>query len=371
MTTTGAGKDDVEGLKQAMAAGAGIADLIPSLPLETRCQPFLLRQLGGFWLPEMFLPGVAAAHARFKPRPDDVFLASFPKSGTTWLKALTFATLNRAHHPPSDPDHPLRLQSPHDCVSFFELPLALAAASSNGGGGGDREEEEEAFAALPSPRVLATHLPYHLLPERITAESSGCRVVYVCRDSKDAFVSAWVFTKKTAAAKAAAGEAPPPPPYPLESAFELFCDGRSVGGPQWLHVLGYWEASLRRPDRVLFLQYEDMLRDPASSVRKLAEFLRCPFSGEEEAAGAVGAVVELCSLGSLQGSKGNRSGKTKDMSIDNGLFFRKGEAGDWRNHLSPEMAARLDQIVGEALQGSGLTLGGVAGAARDDDDDSA
>jgi hypothetical protein len=362
--TTGAGRnDDVEAfLKQAMAAGgAGIADLIPSLPLETRCLPFHLRQLGGFWLPEMTLPGVAAAHARFKPRPDDVFLASFPKSGTTWLKALAFATLNRAHHPPSDPDHPLRLKGTHDCVSFFEIPFAF----SNGGGGG---EEEEAFAALPSPRVLATHLPYNLLPEGITAESSGCRVVYVCRDSKDAFVSGWVFTKKTTAAKAAAaGDAPPP--YPLESAFELFCDGCCVGGPQWLHVLGYWEASQRRPDRVLFLQYEDMLRDPASSVRRLAEFLSCPFTGEEEAAGAVDAVVELCSLDSLKGSKGNLSGKTKDMNVDNGLFFRKGEAGDWRNHLSPEMAARLDQIVGEALRGSGLTLGGVA--ARDDDDDSA
>jgi hypothetical protein len=356
--TNGSGKDDdVEAcLKQAMATGANIAELIPLLPLETRCTPFPLRQLGGFWLPEMVLPGVAAAHARLKPRPDDVVLASFPKSGTTWLKALAFATLNRAHHPPADPGHPLRLQNPHDIISFLELPSALA----EGDGGG---REEELFAALPSPRLLSTHLPYHLLPERVTTESSGCRVVYVCRDSKDAFVSGWMFYKKIAAAKAAGGDTPPPPTYPLEAAFELFCDGRFVGGPQWLHVLGYWEESRRRPDKVLFLRYEVMLRDPARSVRKLAEFMSCPFSGEEEAAGAVGAVVELCSLGSLKGSKGNQSGTSTALGIDKGLYFRKGEAGDWRNHLSPEMAVRLDEIVGSALQGSGLTLGGVA--ARD------
>ncbi|CAL4981190.1 unnamed protein product [Urochloa decumbens] len=353
--TTNTGNGDVEALlKAATAAGGatGTAELIPSLPLETRCPPFPLRQLGGFWLPEMILPGVAAAHSRFVPRPDDVFLASFPKSGTTWLKALAFATLNRAHHPPpSDPGHPLRLRSPHDCVSFIELNLALAAG-------------EDVFAALPSPRVLATHLPYHLLPERVTAEGSGCRVIYVCRDPKDALVSGWFFTKKTTA-KTAGGDVTPPPAYTLEEAFELFCEGRCVGGPQWLHALGYWEESRRRPEKVLFFRYEEMLSDPASAVRKLAEFMACPFSGEEEAAGAVDGVVELCSLESMKGAKGNRSGATAALGIENGAFFRKGAAGDWRNHLTPEMAARLDGVVAAALQGSGLAFGSGGGAADD------
>jgi hypothetical protein len=185
--------------------------LIPStLPLETRCQPFPLRRLGGFWLPEFIVPGVAAVHARFGPRPDDVFLASFPKLGTTWLKALAFAVLTRDRHPPSDPEHPLRRGSPHECVRFLEMSLALT-------------NKGDVFAAFPSPRVLATHLPYSLLPERI---ATCGRVVYVCRDPKDALVSGWLFTQRKNNMLASSDTQATT--YTLETAFKLFCDGVSV-----------------------------------------------------------------------------------------------------------------------------------------------
>ncbi|KAM0897230.1 hypothetical protein ACQ4PT_022682 [Festuca glaucescens] len=136
---------------------AGSELVISSLPLETWFPPFQLRQVGGFWFPEAILPGVAAAHARFEARPSDVFLASFPNSGTTWLKALAFAVVHRADHPPRSSGHPLRHRNPHDCVKFLEEPFAV-----DGG----------VLAALPSPRVIATHLPYSLLPGRIAAEGS-------------------------------------------------------------------------------------------------------------------------------------------------------------------------------------------------------
>jgi hydroxyjasmonate sulfotransferase len=312
--------------------------LIPStLPLETRCQPFPLRRLGGFWLPEFIVPGVAAVHARFGPRPDDVFLASFPKLGTTWLKALAFAVLTRDRHPPSDPEHPLRRGSPHECVRFLEMSLALT-------------NKGDVFAAFPSPHVLATHLPYSLLPERI---ATCGRVVYVCRDPKDALVSGWLFTQRKSNMLASSDTQATT--YTLETAFKLFCDGVSVWGPQWRHVLGYWEASRRYPDRVLFLRYEEMLRDPAGNARRLSAFLGRPFSGEEEVAGAVDDVAELCSLDRLRRVTTARRGVT-ELGIESGSFFQKGAAGDWRNYLTAEMAARLDRVVAGALQGSGFSF---------------
>jgi len=320
--------------------------VVSSLPLETRFPPFQLRQHGGFWFPETILPGILAVRTRFAPRPSDVILASFPKSGTTWLKALAFATVHRADNPPRAPDHLLRRRNPHDCVGFLEVHYAHDPAADE-------------FTALPSPRVVGTHLPYSLLPEQVTAEDAGCKVVYVCRDPKDAFVSTWLFAKKMAAA-AAAGAAnddeprPVPTPFGMEEAFELFFDGRCPGGPQWPHVSGYWEASQRWPEKVLFLRYEEMLQDPVGNVRKLAGFIGCPFTEEEEATGVVRDIVELCSIGVLKNVEANKSGAQK--YVENEAFFRKGIAGDWSNHMTPVMAARLDGIVEDALQGSGFAF---------------
>ncbi|KAG2560943.1 hypothetical protein PVAP13_8KG110802 [Panicum virgatum] len=206
------------------------------------------------------------------------------------------------------------------------------------------------------PRVLATHLPYCLLPESITAGegAAASRVVYVCRNPKDAFISGLFFVKKVSSAYGA-GASAGARAFNLEEAFELFCEGRVFAGPQWRHVLQDWEASMRRPKQVLFLEYERMLRDPEATVKKLAEFMGCGFSKEEEEGWVVDEIVKLCSLKELKNMEVNRSGGNQ-AGVRNDAYFLKGSSGDWRNHLTPEMAKKLDKIVEEALQGSGFAF---------------
>ncbi|KAJ1291802.1 hypothetical protein BS78_02G344700 [Paspalum vaginatum] len=305
-------------------------DLVAALPL--RQQSILeLRLYQGFWLPEHWVPGTIVFQRRFAPRPDDVILASYPKCGTTWLKALAFATAARGAYPPAGAGHPLRRLNPHDCVPFIDEIFA----------GGEHAKLD----LLPSPRLMNTHLPYTLLPEPVARGGGGCRVAYVCRDPKDMVVSLWHFLRRSK------------PDLSFADMFEPVCDGTAAAGPVWDHVLSYWRASVARPDRVLFLRYEDLLRDPAANVRKLAEFMGRPFSASEEDAGAVADVVELCSFDQMKGLEVNKpgsgtAGRYRAMPRD--AFFRKGVAGDWANHMTPEMAARLDEIVREKLQGTGL-----------------
>ena len=47
------------------------------------------------------------------------------------------------------------------------------------------------------------------------------------------------------------------------------------------------------------------------------------------------------------------------MIVNNNLLFRKGETGDWKNHLTNEMIEHLEKITLEKLSGYRLTFGAL------------
>ena len=95
-----------------------------------------------------------------------------------------------------------------------------------------------------------------------------------------------------------------------------------------------------------------MLRDPVEGVRKLARFVGQPFSPAEEEAGAATDVARLCSFDTLSSLEINRPAAAAHCGND--WYFRKGEAGDWANHMTLDMARR--RIIKEKLRGSGLSF---------------
>ncbi|KAF3338906.1 flavonol 3-sulfotransferase-like protein [Carex littledalei] len=298
-------------------------ELILTLPKEVRW-PFVMRKYKGFWQTEKILPGIMAMEEAFKPRPSDVIVASYMKSGTTWLKALTFTIMHRNKYVFSS--HPLLKLNPHDCVPITEYHYAT--------------RDEQYLETLPSPRVLGTHLPYSILPESI--KTSKCPIVYICREPKDVLVSLWHMVTRFEWFKKS---------FPFTQAFEIFCEGRMPYGPVWDHVLEYYMKSLHSPEKILFLKYEEMMKDPIDGVMRLAIFIGFPFSEEEIKNGLVEEIVEFCSFNKLKDLDVNKNGIGH---VKNDFFFRKAVVGDWQNHMTPEMAIKLDDITKEKLHHSGL-----------------
>jgi hypothetical protein len=280
-----------------------------------------LYEFNGFWFPpHSGLEGLLWMQDHFNPKPTDIFVSTYPKTGTTWLKALIFSIMKRTEVDFSN--HPLLKHNPHQLVPYLELGLFRCPPL------GDPE-------ILPSPRILASHLPYTLLPKSISDSSS--KMVYISRDPKDVFVSTWLFMDRIRRNRHGL------PPFPIEEAFDLFCNGVSPTGPYWDHVLGYWKASLEHPENVLFLKYEAVEDDAAGHVTKLAEFLGFPFTGEEKENGVVQEIVKMCSFASLS-------------NLENTIFFRKGMVGDSKNYLTPEMTEVIDKVTEEKLNGTGFTF---------------
>ncbi|KAL8518330.1 hypothetical protein ACS0TY_009630 [Phlomoides rotata] len=98
---------------------------------------------------------ILGLQALLNAQDSDVFVASFPKSGTTWLKAIVFTLLNRERYPVLDNNHPLVDHNPHDLIYFLERALPV-----------DSKILERA-SSCSIPRMFSTHIPYSFLPESV------------------------------------------------------------------------------------------------------------------------------------------------------------------------------------------------------------
>ncbi|GMP77940.1 hypothetical protein CsSME_00034047 [Camellia sinensis var. sinensis] len=116
----------------------------------------------------------------------------------------------------------------------------------------------------------------------------------------------------------------------------MFCRGVCLYGPFWDHVLGYWKESLEKPQKVLFLKYEGMKEEPTIHLKRLAEFMGCSFSLEEETLGVLDEISRLCSFDHVNSLEVNKNGKLSSV-MENKALFRRGEVGDWKNYLTDKM----------------------------------
>lgn len=135
----------------------------------------------------------------------------------------------------------------------------------------------------------------------------------------------------------------------------MYCRGVIGYGPFWDNVLGYWKESLKRPQKVLFLMYEDLKEDIIFQMKRLAEFMSLPFSLEEESEGVIEDISRLCNFNNMRELAANKTGKSY-RQFENKTFFRRGEVGDWINHFTPDMVERLNKVIEEKLGGSGLAF---------------
>ncbi|VVB04026.1 unnamed protein product [Arabis nemorensis] len=296
-------------------------ELLSSLPKDKSFFAEYLYQYEGFWYPPNLLEGVLYSQKHFQARDSDIIVVSSPKSGTTWLKALVFALIYRQDYQTPLESHPLLDNNPHTLVPFVE---------------GFNFHTQDT-----SPGIFSTHIPLGSLPESI--KDSPCKLVYCCRNPKDAFVSLWHFMKRLAL-KEMAG-------CTMEEMVRGFCRGSSVYGPFWDHALEYWKESRENPGKVLFVMYEEMREQPREWVKRIAEFLECSFTKEEIDNGVLEDIIKLCSLENLSKLEVNQKGKLVN-GMETKAFFREGEIGGWRDTLTPLLAEEIDKTTEEKLIGS-------------------
>ncbi|KAH9371077.1 hypothetical protein HPB48_015689 [Haemaphysalis longicornis] len=294
----------------------------------------LYRNVAGFRLNRYVSPKLFYSALQYKPRPDDVFLATYPKSGTTWLRNIGYLIFHDGVPPPN-------------ALEYFKSTPFL-----------DMFGAEDAVK-MKRPGLIKTNLPYAIAPR-----SSHAKYVCVFRNPKDLCVSYFYHTKSFAAYDFAEGK--------FEDYFDLYLNGEVDYGDYFDHVLSWYTRG--QDSNILFMHYEDLKADPRTEILKLAAFLGQKYHRTlVERPEVLDRVIRFSSMEYMK-AKTNVAIRTflseplsSEEDVGPGLrhfhetarkypkktgFIRNGIVGEWKEHFTPEMNAKMEAKIYDRLEGT-------------------
>ena len=293
---------------------------------------------------------------RFKPRDGDIIIATFAKSGTTWMQRIVDC---------------LVFQSPA-IRPFGDTSPWLDSTVFN-----SNEDDLATLEAQQHRRFVKSHLPFDALPLWDTV-----KYIHVARDGRDASLSWKNHLQGTSAAlrqrvidqakQLAATGTPlpqrmaPVPDDPREFLLQ-WLDGMEAAPPDGpdtaeLTFFGfegtYWRE--RKRANLLLVHYDDLQKNLAAEMRRISDFLEI-----ETPQSLMPELVEATSFAFMK-QHGDVLFPKLEMAFDRGAdrFINRGRSGAWREIMKPEDVARYEKIAaGRASPGLAAWLErGRAGA---------
>ncbi|XP_011670671.2 sulfotransferase family cytosolic 1B member 1 [Strongylocentrotus purpuratus] len=263
-------------------------------------------------------------------RPDDMFIVTYPKSGTTWAEQLVLLIERDGDITKLEGKHVTQM------IVFLEIinEYNTSPTATN-----LRIDEVE---IMTSPRTMKTHCEDAFLPLDISNDDPKAKVLYIARNPKDTAVSYYYFCNFLK-------ELPTYESWDVY--FEEFLAGRAPQGSWFNNVLPWWKR--RNHPNVLFLKYEDMKKDLPSAVRQIAEFMGKSLSDD--------VIEKISKASTFKAMKKNPASNPdslipKDRQKSKDSFMRKGIIGDWKNCFTEEQNKRFDELYEKELAGTGLEL---------------
>jgi len=255
-------------------------------------------------------------------RPDDTFVVSYGKSGTTWTCFLI-----------------ANLVYPDRRVTFANINQLILDPDSI---------PKRTLVRAPSPRILKSHYCF---------EPRYPRVIYVVRDPRDVALSQFHMNRK----RKVIGDN-----YPIEKWVPRFLEGQtSVYPGSWREHVSSWLTARQGRPNLLLLRYEDLASDAERELARIASFLKMNPQPEQIAQAVSKSSADK--MRQLEKATAHLWSTTKDTRRDI-PFVRSAKAGGWRSELPPASIAAIETAWGPLMRWLGYEPSSGRGAAGQGDD---
>ena len=259
----------------------------------------------------------------FPFRADDIVIATFGKSGTTWTQQIVGQ---------------ITLGAPEGLAAIDESPWLDMRIEPLG-------QTIAALEAQQHRRFIKTHLPVDAL-----VFSPKAKYIYVARDARDIVWSAYNhqmgFTDQALALfndlPGRVGPKITRPQCDVREYYQHFLEfddfpGFEFGG-LWANVRGWWDV--RGLPNVLLVHFNDLKANMQREIRRIARFL-----GIDVERALWPRILEHCSFDYMRAA--SKSVEPLDQFFQGGgeTFFNKGTNGRWKDVLTAEEIGRCDEVA--------------------------
>ena len=273
---------------------------IKHISVDNKCYPTLCRS------------NLVNNRSLFSPRDEDVIIATYPRSGTTWTLELV-RQIHLTHRPDLPANHPLT--TPDHKIS--------APWINNHNNMATRDLDSE-----PSPRVMKSHNHYchvNLLPG-----DTWTKLVHVMRDPKDVLCSAYYHTLQVG------------PLFDYQGSFaefvQFFLEGKVESGSYWDFNLQYLNNVNRH--NILYLTYEDLSADKVGCVNKINSFLGYSALSSEQ----IDAISKATRFEAMKGTQRSLQGSVQGVPGQGHVMLSETDIRDLNAKTWTELQGVIDRI---------------------------
>jgi hypothetical protein len=244
--------------------------------------------------------------------PDDIFIVTYPKSGTTWLQMIVYQLTT---------DGAMDFAHVDEVAPFLEMVLMPRG--------------RQISDLRTTPRIVKSHLPYHDIPK------GPGRYIYGIRNGLDVAVSYHHHARKYMSGLKHLS---------LDEFFGRFMAGEVPYGSWFEHVAAW----LRNKDRlnVLVVTYEELSADLEAGVKRIADF--CGITIDPA---AMPRILERCSFAFMREHDARFALPTgappPTPAAPEPAFIRRGQVGGWRQELDERFLSDFQEACDRRLRDLG------------------